>query len=89
MDLVFHPADGPIGDEHFARATEMAVARTARSSRRSTMLVAKLLAINEQEPDFRAVLEISGAVREQVNWKSVARRTKSSPPRASSPWPRA
>ena len=43
------------------------------------VLVAKLLALNEQEPDFRAVLEISRAVREQVNWKSVARRTRTSP----------
>ena len=43
------------------------------------VLVAKLLAISEQEPDFRAVLEISRAVREQVNWASVARRTSDSP----------
>ena len=80
VDLVFHPASGPIGDEHFARATEMEVSahRTLVASI-DDVLVAKLLAINEQEPDFRAVLEISRAVREQVNWKSVARRTKSSP----------
>jgi hypothetical protein len=43
------------------------------------VLVTKLLAISEQEPDFRAVLEISRAVREQVNWKSVAQRTCDSP----------
>jgi hypothetical protein len=80
VDLVFHPASGPIGDEHFARATEMEVSahRTLVASI-DDVLVAKLLAINEQEPDFRAVLEISRALREQVNWKSVARRTKSSP----------
>jgi len=80
VDLVFHPADGPIRDEHFARASEMEVSahRTLVASL-DDVLVAKLLAINEQEPDFRAVLEISRAVREQVNWKNVARRTKSSP----------
>jgi hypothetical protein len=80
VDLVFHPADGPVGDEHFARATEMEVSahRTLVASI-DDVLVAKLLAINEQEPDFRAVLEISRAVREQVNWASVADRTKSSP----------
>jgi hypothetical protein len=80
VDLVFHPADGPIGDEHFARASEMEVSahRTLVASI-DDVLVAKLLAINEQEPDFRAVLEISRAVREQVDWKSVARRTKDSP----------
>ena len=78
--LVFHPAGGPIGDEHFARATEMEVSahRTLVASI-DDVLVAKLLALNEQEPDFRAVLEISRAVREQVNWTSVARRTRTSP----------
>jgi len=80
VDLVFHPAGGPIGDEHFARATEMEVSahRTLVASI-DDVLVAKLLAINEQEPDFRAVLEIARAVREQVNWTSVARRTRRSP----------
>jgi Nucleotidyl transferase of unknown function (DUF2204) len=80
VDLVFHPADGPIGDEHFARASEMEVsAHRILVASIDDVLVAKLLAINEQEPDFRAVLEISRALREQVNWKSVADRTKSSP----------
>ena len=54
------PRGGPIGDEHFARATELEVSahRTLVASI-DDVLVAKLLAINEQEPDFRAVLEIS------------------------------
>ena len=80
VDLVFHPAGGPIGDEHFARANEMEVSahRTLVASI-DDVLVMKLLALNEQEPDFRAVLEISRALREQVNWKSVARRTNGSP----------
>jgi len=80
VDLVFHPAGGPIGDEHFARATELEVSaqRTLVASI-DDVLVTKLLAISEQEPDFRAVLEISRAVREQVNWKSVAQRTSNSP----------
>jgi hypothetical protein len=80
VDLVFHPAGGPIGDEHFARATELEVSahRTLVASI-DDVLVTRLLAISEQEPDFRAVLEISRAVREQVNWKSVAQRTSGSP----------
>jgi len=80
VDLVFHPAGGPIGDEHFARATELEVSahRTLVASI-DDVLVTKLLAISEQEPDFRAVLEISRAVREQVNWASVAHRTSDSP----------
>lgn len=80
VDLVFHPAGGPIGDEHFARATELEVsAQSTLVASIDDVLVTKLLAINEQEPDFRAVLEISRAVREQVNWASVARRTSDSP----------
>ena len=80
VDLVFHPAGGPIGDEHFARADEMEVsAHRILVASIDDVLVMKLLALNEQEPDFRAVLEISRALREQVNWKSVARRTNGSP----------
>ena len=80
VDLVFHPAGGPIGDAHFARATELEVsAQSTLVAAIDDVLVTKLLAINEQEPDFRAVLEISRAVREQVNWASVARRTSDSP----------
>jgi hypothetical protein len=80
VDLVFHPAGGPVTDAHFARASELEVSahRTLVASI-DDVLVTKLLAISEQEPDFRAVLEISRAVREQVNWPSVARRTSDSP----------
>ena len=80
VDLVFHPASGRIGDEHFARASEMEVnAHRTLVASIDDVLVAKLLAITEQEPDFRDVLEISRALREQVDWKSVARRTSDSP----------
>ena len=80
VDLVFHPAGGPIGDEHFARASEMEVsAHRLLVASIDDVLVTKLLAISEQEPDFRVVLEIARAVREQVNWRSVARRTSNSP----------
>lgn len=80
VDLVFHPAGGPIGDEHFARATELEVnAHRILVASIDDVLVTKLLAISEQDPDFRIVLEISRSLREQVNWRSVARRTEASP----------
>jgi Uncharacterised nucleotidyltransferase len=80
VDLVFHPAGGPITDAHFARATELEVsAHVMLVSSIDDVLVAKLLAINEQDPDYRVVLEIARALREQVNWQSVARRTSDSP----------
>jgi hypothetical protein len=80
VDLVFHPAGGPVGDEHFARATELEVsAHRLLVASIDDVLVTKLLAITEQDPDYRVVLEIARALREQVNWKSVARRTSDSP----------
>ena len=80
VDLVFHPAGGQIGDGHFARATELEVsAQRLLVASLDDVLVTKLLAISEQDPDYRVVLEVSRAVREQVNWRSVARRTSDSP----------
>jgi hypothetical protein len=80
VDLVFHPAGGPITDAHFARASELEVsAHTMLVSSVDDVLVTRLLAINEQDPDYRVVLEVARALREQVNWQSVARRTGHSP----------
>jgi hypothetical protein len=80
VDLVFHPAGGRVGDEHFARATELEVsAHRLPVASIDDVLVTKLLAITEQDPDFRVVLEVARALREQVNWRSVARRTSDSP----------
>jgi hypothetical protein len=80
VDLVFHPAGGPIGDAHFARATELEVsAHRILVASIDDVLVTKLLAITEQDPDFRVVLEVARAVREQVSWRSVKRRTAESP----------
>jgi hypothetical protein len=80
VDLVFNPAGGAVGDEHFARATFMEVnAHRTLVASVDDVLVTKLLAITEQEPDFRSVLEIARALREQVDWAGVARRTSDSP----------
>ena len=43
------------------------------------VLVTKLLAITEQEPDYRAILEVARALREQVDWNEVESRTSHSP----------
>jgi hypothetical protein len=80
VDLVFRPAGGPVDDEHFARATMMEVnAQRLPVAAIDDVLVTKLLAISEQEPDYRVVLEVARALREQVNWRSVAQRTSDSP----------
>jgi hypothetical protein len=43
------------------------------------VLVTKLLAMTEQEPDYRSILEVARSLREQVDWNDVEARTKHSP----------
>ena len=80
VDLIFRPAGGEVDDEYFDRATELEVsALTLLVASADDLLVTKLLAITEQSPDYRAILEISRALREQVDWDHVEVRTSSSP----------
>jgi hypothetical protein len=80
IDLIFRPAGGEVDDAHFARATEMEVsALTLPVASIDDVFVTKLLAITEQEPDYRAILEIARALREQVDWEDVRKRTSQSP----------
>ena len=43
------------------------------------VLSTKLMALTEQEPDFRSVLELARSLREQIDWEFVRRRTAPSP----------
>lgn len=80
VDLIFHPAGGEIDDTHFARATELEVnAQRLLVASADDVLVTKLLAITEQQPDYRAILEVARALREQIDWPSVEARTRTSP----------
>jgi hypothetical protein len=80
VDLVFHPAGGEIEDAHFARATELEVnAQRLLVASIDDVLVTKLLALNEQEPDYRAILEVARSLREQMDWNEVEARTSHSP----------
>ena len=80
VDLIFHPAGGPVSDEHFARATEQEVnAHRLLVASIDDVLATKLLAINEQEPDYRDVLAVARALREQVDWNAVEERSSGSP----------
>ena len=72
VDLIFRPAGGPIGDEHFQRATPMELmAQPVLVASIDDVLSTKLMALTEQEPDFRAVLEIARSLREQIDWAYV------------------
>ena len=43
------------------------------------VMTSKLLALNEQEPDFHDVLELARAIREQIDWRMLRARTEGSP----------
>jgi predicted nucleotidyltransferase len=80
IDLIFDPHDGPIDDGTFDRADDLEVhAMRMKVASLEDVLVQKLLALNEQEPDYSSVLELARSLREQVNWDEVRDRTNESP----------
>lgn len=80
IDLIFNPSGGPVTDDVLARGDELEVmAMPLRVASLEDVMITKLLAVNEQEPDYGSVLEVARALREQVDWDSVRERTKESP----------
>jgi predicted nucleotidyltransferase len=77
IDLIFNPQGGPIDDEIFDRAEELEVHATRlQVAALEDVMVQKLLALNEQEPDYSSVLELARSLREQIDWDHVRRRTE-------------
>ena len=80
VDLIFNPASGPITDEIIERAPVAEVmALRINVSTLEDVMVSKLMALTEQEPDFGSVLEWTRALREQIDWENVRGRTEASP----------
>ena len=80
IDLIFNPAGGPVGEEHFGRAEFIEVmAQPMLVASLDDVVATKLLAINEQSPDFSSVLELARSLREQIDWELVRERTADSP----------
>jgi nucleotidyltransferase DUF2204 len=80
VDLIFEPMGGPVDDEFMGRAEEMDVyAVKMPVASLEDVVVTKLLALNEQKLDFASVLETARAVREQLDWNEIRRRTEASP----------
>jgi hypothetical protein len=80
LDLIFEPSGGPVDDAMFERADELDVAAvTMRVMALEDVMVTKLLSLREHEVDYESVLEISRALREQIDWDEVWRRTSDSP----------
>lgn len=80
VDLIYNPASGPITDELIDRAPLAEVmAMRVHVSTLEDVMVSKLMAMTEQEPDFGSVLEWARALREQIDWPEVRARTEASP----------
>ena len=80
VDLIFSPASGPITTEMIDRAPVSEVmALRAKVATLEDVMVSKLYAITEQQPDFSSVLEWTRALREQIDWREVRERTQESP----------
>lgn len=80
VDVIFEPSGGPVDDAMFKRAEEFDVhAVTMKVMALEDVMVTKLLSLREHEVDYESVLEIARALREQIDWDAVWRRTSHSP----------
>ncbi len=80
VDLIFRPAGGPVDEAYFDRARALeVVALPLLVASTDDVLATKLLAMSEQDPDYRPVLEIARALREQIDWALLRERVDESP----------
>ena len=79
VDLIFAPSGGPITDETIERAPLLEVAALrVHVFTLEDVMTTKLLALNEQEPDYTQVLSYARALREQIDWDEVRARSEAS-----------
>ena len=80
VDVIFRPAGVDVDDGVFERSDELPVeAVTMAVMAAEDIIVSKLLALDDHHTDYESVLEITRALREQVDWSAVRARTQSSP----------
>lgn len=80
VDVIFHPSGLEITDEVLARADTISVlAISTPVMALEDMLATKLLSFDEHSLDYRGLLAIVRALREQINWEALAARTVASP----------
>lgn len=79
IDLIFHPSGIEITPEVLARADQMHVqAVTMPVLPPEDVLVTQLLSFDEHYLDYEGMIEVARAIREQVDWDDVRRRTQDS-----------
>ncbi|MBV9535647.1 MAG: nucleotidyltransferase [Solirubrobacterales bacterium] len=80
VDVIFHPSGLDITDEVLARADTISVLAIATPVMAlEDMLATKLMSLNEHSLDYRSVLAIARALREQIDWDALIARTGESP----------
>ena len=80
VDLIYWPKGVPIDDDVIERSDEMPVlSMNMRVMAIEDVLVTKLMAITEHHLRYEGLLQISRALREQVDWPRVRAATASSP----------
>src|SRR5688500_560434 len=80
VDLIFSPAGMEVDDELLRRSEERSVGgMPMHVLHPDDLFTSKLLALTEHSLDFEGLLESARSLREQLDWRAVEDRTKSSP----------
>jgi hypothetical protein len=80
VDLIFCPKGMVIDDEVIARGQVLSVlGLDIRVMALEDVMVTKLMAVSEHALRYERLLQISRALREQIDWEHVRARTDSSP----------
>jgi hypothetical protein len=80
IDLLFAPANVPVTDSVLERSDELVVLSVPmRVAAIDDIMATKLLALNEHSVDYEQLLQIARALREQIHWALLYRRTRESP----------
>lgn len=80
VDLLFAPANVPVTDQVLERSDELLVLSVPmRVAAVDDVMATKLLALNESSIDYKQLLQIARALREQIHWAALHRRTRGSP----------
>ena len=80
VDLLFAPANVPVTDSVLDRSDELLVLSVPmRVAAIDDIMATKLLALNEHSVDYRQLLQIARALREQIHWALLHKRTRKSP----------
>ena len=80
IDLLFCPANVPVTEAALAHADELMVMSVPMLvAAIDDVMATKLLALNEDSIDLKQLLQIARALREQIGWAALRRRTQDSP----------